>query len=1164
MKIKLHCGRSLIRKRLLLSIMKTFIFLLCTTVFSLTTENTFSQEKIKIDKDQLMSVDQVFEIIQEQTKYAFMYPENFFNDVPKIELKKGEISLNDLVKLSIPKSKLNFKLTEDNVIVFSEHVKTQEVDIEIDQQQITGIVTDNSAVPLPGVNILKVGTTTGTQTDFDGNYVINANKGDVLEFSYVGMKTVTITVGDDNVINVILNEDAAQLEEVVVVGYGTKKKINLTGAVDAVTAKEIVEDRGVANVGEALQGRLPGLNIDYGSGDIDATPRINLRGVTGLDDEDTSLSASPLILIDNIPSTIEVLTQMNPEDVESISILKDASAAAIYGGRASFGVILVTTKTGKNKKFTATVNSYVRLSRQTEFPEFANSYQHMLNVNTALANAGNSVRFDDDLLASVRAYHQDPANNPIDEIRNPVYDADGNVIGGDYRFYGTTDYMDLVYKRALYQTKHDLSFSGGTENTSVYASFGVLEDEGLFKIGNEERQVYNMRVNTTSQLNDWLQIGTRVAYVKRKFDAPLQSGRFGNLTKNTYFQRVYHPLINPGNGLFTNHTIAYLANGNRDIYEDDDITLNLNAKIDLSKNLSLNGSFAYKSNIGLNTEVNPANTVADNGVTFPIAILWDIIPTSYVRERTRTIRDNVLDLYAQYDNTFGEKHNVGVLVGFNQQNTQEKAYAVRRNDLVSESVPSLNLASGDITIGQDAAQRAIRGAFYRANYDYDGKYLLELSGRYDGSSSFAKDVRFGFFPSGSLGWRVSKENFMESTKNWLSDLKFRVSYGELGNQAGASDFAYIANLGSDAQPDILIDGDWPLVVTAPGLVDPGVTWESVNTLNFGLDAAFFNNRLGATLDVFKRETIGIRVGSTPAPGLLGADTPIRNSADTESKGWEATLSWRDKIGDDFTYGIRVNVSDDRAFVTRAEFNPLGFLSNFREGQEVGEIWGFETEGLFQTQADADEAMAGGSHDQTDLHGGQWFAGDVKYVDLNGDGKIDDGLGTENDPGDLKVIGNARARYRYGINLNASYKGFGFEAFFQGVGKRQFMPNDGSFFPYQSTFHNAQLWQLGTWWTPDNPDAYFARLTDRNNARNRQTQTRFLQNAAYIRLKSLSITYKLPQSVLDKLPITGLTLSLNGRNLWEAHKLKPTFDPEGGQGLQTPFRRTYTLGLKVNL
>ncbi|MCG8308760.1 MAG: TonB-dependent receptor [Cytophagales bacterium] len=1105
-------------------------------------------------------IERAFATIESKTDYKFNYNQPDLDVNALINVSGQGISVADVLLEISEQTGLKFKQVNKTINVDKKGVKGIAFIGENQDKTITGkVISVDDPTGLPGVNVIVQGTSQGTVTDVEGNYSLEVPDNSVLVFSSVGYVTEVVAIENQTVIDMTLIPDITALDEIVVVGYGVRKKINLTGAVESVSS-ETFENRGAATVTQTLQGRVPNLNINYDNGGIDETPDINIRGYTSLN------GGGPLILIDGVPTDATILSQMNPQDIESISVLKDAAASAIYGGRAAFGVVLVTTKSGKNQKLNITAEYNHRISKPTQFPEFVDTYTHTITVNEALTRHGNSPRFKQDYIDKVKAYHDDPTNNPVDEIVNPVYDADGKLIGGDYYYYGTVDYMNEVFKPSSTQQQVNLSLSGGTKKSSLFTSLGYIKDEGTYRVGNEDRSIFTMRANTSTQVNDWLKFDVRANYIKHIYDKPY-AYTTGAWFWRTYYQRTYFPIRNRGNGYFMNQPIAYLESGARDRFEDDDITLTAGTEIKLLEGLVLKAAVSYRNNTGLNKENKYELTLSDNfGYRYPVDALWGgFARDSHIYHRTRQEKSVITDIYAQYDKNFGNKHKLSILGGFNQQDFNSLRYYSQRRDIISESVPALNLTLGEDFIGQSEYHWAIRGAFYRVNYSYDNRYLFEFNGRYDGTSRFKQSDRFGFFPSASAAWRISGESFMQNTSSWLDDLRLRASYGSLGNQyldtndRNRDNYAYIPTMEAYRVNYILGD-EKPVAIGAPGLVDPALTWETVTTLNFGLDILMLDNRLGFNFDIYNRITSDMLVSGDALPGILGTNPPTRNSADLETKGWELTASWRDDIGE-VGYGLRFNVSDSRSYISKFD-NPTGALSRYRVGQEVGEIWGYETEGFFQNEDEAAEAQSGGSHDQSFISGRTWKPGDIKYKDLNGDNKIDEGDQTLDNPGDLKIIGNSRPRYNFGITANASWKGFTLEAFFLGVGQRHFVPSGSIFWPYYSAWDNLQTHQLNETWTPENPNAYFPQM-EAYAYRNYEAQTKYLQNAAYVRLKNLSLIYAFPQSITEKLHLSGLLLSFNGHNLWESHSLRAPFDPEGGNGLEAPFRRSYSLGLKVN-
>lgn len=1169
MKTKLINGRFLFGKRLLKIVMKTFIFLLCTTIFALSPSNAVSQNsKVKIDKDMVLTVDEVFDLIMDQTDYKFFYEEGIFKDLPKVALKKGTIRTSKLLNQSLSQGNLDIAVTSNNAIIIKEKTQNNQ------QLVVSGTITDENAQPLAGASIIEKGTTNGAQADFDGKFNITVtNASSVLEISYLGYTTQDIVVGDQTTINVVLKEATSALDEVVVVGYGTQKKVNLTGAVGYVSS-EVLEDVPIANTTEGLQGLLPGLNLNFSSGEPGRSASINIRGWNGL-----GAKQGPLVLVDGAVGNIDYL---NPQDIESVSVLKDAASAAIYGARAANGVILVTTKKGKKGKTRVDLSTTISFNRPGNMPKMLSSSQHIEAMQETGFNwvfTGSPSVTMDDWLNFVKLHEQDPVNNPSILI---LKDWENRHL-----FVANTDWAGALVKDQAMQQKHDFSISGGNDNITYRASLGYLEQEGVFKVGEDKYRRINANLSLNAKTNKWLEFDFLLRYSNLYKDEPNQYGS-QEAWHNLYRMPTWRPIKNDMNRVWTwdaasnqyviteqtpsnryvwdNNPIAYIDEGGRDIYKTNDFVMAISPTIKISDKLKLKGDFLYNPNFY-------QNNWYWKTITFEIwkqdhLANYVTAPSRYNQAHTNRFHFNI-NTYAEYENTFG-KHYVKGMVGYNQEWREWESTRGTYVNILKPDQPYV--ATGDPEAGLGADHWAVRGGFFRANYIYDDKYLLEVNGRYDGTSRFPKEYRFGFFPSFSLGWRASQEQFMDFSENWLSDLKFRFSYGELGNQnIGLHAFESVLN--TSDRIGITINGTRPNGISLPGGLpaSPNVTWETSKTTNYGVDMAFLNNRLSTSFDYFVKDVEDLLTQPTNNfPNLIGASVPSINFASIRSKGWELNVNWRDNIDDDFSYRIGVNVSDFTGEVTKVD-NPTNSLNaSFYEGQVLGEIWGYETEGIFQSDAEAEVAWQGGTNDQSALAPIQWQAGDIKYKDLNGDGVIDRGDLTTDNPGDLRVIGNSSPRYRFGIDASAEYKNFDFRMFWQGVGKRNFVPSRTEFFPLSSRYENIQEWQLD-YWTPENPDAYFPRAQVENGGYNKVTQTRFLQNAKYIRLKNVTIGYTLPKDILDKMGVDRFRIYVSGQNLWESHGLYgPHMDPEGtdgywgaGTGKTYPFQRTYALGLNVS-
>jgi TonB-linked SusC/RagA family outer membrane protein len=1042
------------------------------------------------------------------------------------------------------------------------------------QKQVKGTITSIDGVPIPGVNVLQKGTGNGAVSDFDGNYALTLTQGsDVLVFSYIGYETIELSVGGKTTLNVSLQESAEGLDEVVIVGYGTTKKVNLTGAV-GVASGEVLDKRPIATVGQGLQGVLPGLNVTVQNGDPAQNVDFNIRGFESIN------GGSPLILVDNVPMD---LNQINPNDIESISVLKDASAAAIYGARAAFGVILVTTKKGKKGKVNVTLSTEQTVTVPIFLIEpITDPFVYMTSQNNLAALNGGAAPYNDNRLAGALAYSQNPT------LEN-AWDRDGNFL----YFNGFNDYQDKVITDQSLQKKYDLSVSGASEEASYYASFGYLGKEGYLVSdrGNQNFERFNALLKAEFKVNDWLSLDSKIIYTNTTSEDPRTYGDASINSVNRmlpieplffpdldYYRTPgdradYEPFI--GEAFYNQNVIPYLEEGGRDTYTRHDTWFTQGLTITPFDGFVLKSDFSYntfyqsyqevKSKIdviggsGFSDGIDLTNVFLDNGFS----------ADDYILNRNQYNQYFTFNIFGEYTYDKLENHNFKAMVGFNQEELRNRTLTARADNLLTPGITDISATTGTQTTNGGRSHYALRGAFFRFNYDYKGKYLLEVSGRYDGTSRFPQEDRFGFFPSFSTGWRISEENFMQGASSWLSNLKFRASYGELGNQIytqnGQQNFyPYVPSLGTGTV-EYTHGGAALPIVSAAALVSPTLTWESVNTTNFGLDASFFKGKLDLTADIFVRETkdMLLRVN---LPDILGAAEPLENGADLETKGWELSLNWRDNIGENWKYGIGVNLWDNQTKITKYEGeNPS--INGFYVGKDIGEIWGFESVGLFES-----DAAAAAAPSQNAVNGGAWEAGDMQYADLNGDGIIDRGTQSINsetgefEVGDLKVIGNTTARYSFGLTPRVEYKGLSVNMFFQGILKRDYYPDIGphaGFWPYNGSLVTQDF--LDNSWSATNPDAYFARPRG-TNVRNIQRQTRFLQNAAYIRLKNVTINYNLPQDLVSKFGMSNASVYLAGQNLWEYSNMRGTLDPEqtpsGNLLQQYTFERSFSLGLRV--
>lgn len=1015
----------------------------------------------------------------------------------------------------------------------------------IENIDITGKVVDQEGEPLIGVNILVEGSGTGTSTDFDGNFILNdVDENATLKISYIGYQTMTVEVDGQTELTITMVEDAQTLDEVVVVGYGTQKKANLTGSVDQVSA-EVLENRPLVDVSTAVQGVIPNLNITSQNGQPGSSANFNIRGYTSIN------GGSPLILVDGVEMDPNMI---NVSDIESVTVLKDAGAAAIYGARAAFGVVLIETKSGEAGKTRVTFNENFSFSKPTILPEVIdNSYDQAVAINKAMFNNNGTYTFNEERLAGIKAYYEDPQSNPEFE-----------TVNGVFNWYGYNDWEELLLKDFAPTQKHSMSISGGSERTKFYTSIGYSKTEGLHKQQPDGYEKFNINLSVQDQTFSWLETRAKVGFDNNKTNR-LHTYKAGEESTNSlvFSSPLELPIRYPGDdpaykGRYFENPGSTQLLGGRDNNRVNHVLLNTGVTATANEYLSFVGDFSY--NIYRNSRSLYSKRVPYLKGDFTTS--FGESNNDYLDLRAYNSNYYSLNLYTQYERTFFDGLFTKGLIGFNQELDDNDWYSSRRYNMINPEQPAINLATGDQLVNGNQNQWALRGVFARLNLIWEDKYLFEFNGRYDGSSRFPKDTRYGFFPSFSVGWRLSQEDFFAGINN-LSNLKLRASYGSLGNQTIKFNnrqlyYPYIPSMGSGRTTNFLFGDVADLLINPPGLVSPSLTWETSTTLNFGVDLGLFKDRLEANFDWYNRTTSDMLI-RVSFPHVLGANAPAQNGAELETKGWELTLNWRENLRSEFQWSIRAVLSDNIAKITKYE-NKTGALGDYYEGQTLGEIWGYETQGIFQNEEEVGQAA-----DQSEI-GSEWKPGDIRYKDLNGDGKINSGDYTVDDPGDRKIIGNSLPRLSFGLGSDMSYQSFFLNVFFQGVGKRDYWPGVDAFWPFPTQWYQVQKHFVTDTWSEDNRDAYFSRPLARQT-KNRERQTRYLQDASYIRLKNLTLGYNLPPELISRLGMEKFSIYLSGQNLWEYSNIGKPLDPEINLGsnsarLGYPYQRTYSVGLNV--
>lgn len=1019
--------------------------------------------------------------------------------------------------------------------------------------RIAGKVNDDNGQPVMGAAVLVNGNAkTGTVTDIDGNFEIEAASDATLVVSCLGYETKDVAVNGRSNLSIVLAEDTALLDEVVVVGYGTMKKANKTGAVASVDG-EVLANRPVTNVGQALQGVVPNLNITINNGGAPgASSSYNIRGTTSLN------GGGPLVLVDNVQMDANLV---NPDDIESISVLKDAASAAIYGARAAYGVILITTKKGKaSDKPVVNFSANMYWQKPAVEAHNVNSMQYLTMMDTAYQNDGGSGHYFHQLVYDyAERYAKGEYDSPV------FFDESYNTY--KYGYCGNTDWWNELYKPSFSQI-YNASVSGGTDKTTYYVSFAYNDQGGNLKAGSDFYNKYNASANISSNITKWLNVSARISDTFT--DELHPTGGTTSMNSTAYsglsaysgqFKNDLNPLMpvkHPdghfaGQGSNTNPVALQELGGNA-AYKQNDLWMSGAVKVTPLKGLVINADYTFNY-YNRNTNEHVQNYYDYTAVPGTENYYPWTNPSSVTILNTNDYY-KALNIFAEYSLDLKDAHHFKFLAGYNQEGKHYKTSWSGRKDLIDATNPSINLAYGDMKMNGAESQWAVNGFFARINYDYKGRYLLELNGRYDGSSKFSAGHRYAFFPSVSAAWRISEENWWTPVKDTWSNFKIRASYGSLGNQAVSSDFPYLAAYGINTAFGILFNGSLPVAVTAPGLVSGALTWETVNQLDFGTELGFFNDRLTAEFDIYRRDTKNMLTAGQALPATLGTSVPNENAANLKTTGWELSLGWKDSTDNGFGYHINGVLSDYQSTITKYA-NPTGLISSYYEGCKLGEIWGYVSNGLFQTDAEVAK-----SADQSYLSGGSWGAGDVKYEDLNGDGKINVGKNTLDDPGDRKIIGNSTPRFAYGITAGFDFKGFDFEMFWQGVGKRDYMLGGGSFWGFTDEWCTPQTSALD-YWTPENTDAYFPRLHHYSvNGGNHQTSTRYLQDASYLRLKNVVLGYTLPASVLNKINVQRIRVYIQGENLLTFDHLKGDFDPETLNNMTYPINRKMSIGVNL--
>lgn len=1129
----------------------------------------------------MYTVKNVLNYIEKNSNYVFVYNA----EVQKMMPNKVRVNLDGRPALQIldemcASTALTYKAQGNQISLTQTKNAQSGQPNKAQKRRIKGNVSDAKGEPIVGATISEKGGTGGTITDINGDFTLELAPDNAITISYVGFKPQTLKPTDG--IHVTLDEQAKGLDEVVVIGYGTKKKANLIGAVSTVGAEEL-KDRPFTNLGQMLQGQVPNLNISFNTGTPGEAATLNIRGKTSITN-----SGAPLVLIDGVEGSID---RINPNDIESVSVLKDAASAAIYGARAGFGVVLITTKNNKDGQAHITYNGRFSFSAPTTKTNFMTVGYDVARLvdefnTTTTGSSYSELNADDYKMLEERRY--DVTENPA----RPWAVVSQN--DGLYHYYGNFDWYNYIFNFAQPTWNHNLSVNGGTEKMNYMISGGMNDHDGLYALSTDKYSTRTLMAKFNAEVTPWLKVFSTASLFKSKYKQAGYDYEDGGNVANLAFHAM--PWIVPVNPDGTNVYIlpnsnnkpadgfaAMLRTGNgfTQVGKTEQ-TYAIGAVLKLMEGLEFTGKITYrnyaKEKLARSASFvyarKPGQELTANGWPF----------NNRLKDGRDTYENYVYDFYANFHRTFANVHNVSAVVGTNYERGHYKFVEPSGRDLTSEVLNDLSLSTGDKSVKSSQNEFALMGYFARLSYDYAGKYLVEANMRYDGTSRFPRNHRWGFFPSLALGWRISEEAFFEPVRPTISNLKLRASVGSLGNQITDNSAKFNNNtfypymrlitLKPTTNLNYIFDNAQAVYASLGAPTSGSLTWETIVTQNAGLDVGLFNNRLSLVLDVYSRTTKDMLAAARALPAVYGYNAPYENNGELRTNGFELVVGWNDKFnlaGKPFYYGVNLTLADSKTKITKFKGNESKVLGQDYEGMEWGEIWGYRIKGIYQSDQEAIDRGV----DQSFL--GTRFtdkAGDLIFDDVDGSTKIDQGKGTLDDHGDLVRIGNAMPRYNYGITVNMAWMGFDFSMFWQGIGKQNVYPGGNNMLfwgPYARAYSSFIPEDFPSKvWSKNNRNAYFPRpVADlaRSFAMSRPND-RYLQNLAYCRLKNLTVGYTLPKTLTKKVYLEKVRLYFSGENLFITSKLKSDYiDPEqmmhDTNGRVYPFSKTFSFGLDVS-
>ena len=1119
-------------------------------------------QQITLSKKNI-SIKKVFSAIQKQTNYIIWYENEILQGTHNIDISLDHATLQQTLEQCFKDQPITYTIVDKTIVVQKKNVQlsvTPQSDIIV-----KGLVSDENGQPLPGTTVRLKGSPASVATDGNGMYKLSVPEAKgTLVFSFIGYQTTEIDINGRTDINVQLKVRNSDLNEVVVVAFGTQKKVDLTGAVDQISGKEL-QNRPVTNVGDALQGMMANLNVitNSGGGAPGAAKSINVRGFTGYDGS----LAGPLILVDGVETD---LNSINVNDIESISLLKDAASSALYGSRAPNGVLLITTKQGKkNQAPKLSYSDNFSFSQPLNVPVMSNSLVWANTYNEAAVNAGIGQFVSDQAIARIKAYIQDPKNTPT-----TVQDGQSNNWASYDPTFGNAnnDWFSIYLKKWSQSQQHNLSIDGGSDKITYFIGAGTTTKNGLYNYFDDKYVRDNFRANVTADINKYITISLKTSFAQENDNQPNPGS---SQTGGNWFHQIGRiwpiiPLTDPNGGSDFYSETSLIQNGGRNTTRNNQSRISGDIIIKPLPGWNITGhyNYDYESYNQLYSTLPYYYATVSNPQTLSSTI-------SSVSENYGLTSYYSYNVFTSYEKSI-KGHNFKVQVG---QQTEQKTYSNLtgyNQYLYSTQLPSLALTSGTTPQTTDGGgySWATNSTIGRINYNYKEKYLLEGNASYMGTSLFPQNSRYHMFTSLSGGWNVSKEDFFKPLQDKISSLKFRASYGGLGdvsyflNASTPVYYPYISNL----QTSQASNGQWifnpgsggrlPYVSNPANLISPTLTWAKPSMLDIGVHVDFLTD-FSLTADWYRKNITDQFGPSSTYPGVLGINPPTINNAASTTKGWDLTASWKHQYGD-VRVNVRATLSHYSGKVTQYTGNPLKLLNGLPYvGEPMGAIWGFKTAGKFQSQAQVSSAP-----DQSALFGGTWYPGDIQYADLNHDGKITYGDKTASNPGDQTIIGNSTPKYLYGFNTGINWKGIDLFVFIQGQGPADYAPGSNYFWGITGEYQSTVTPKLADRWSPANPNGYFPRIDFNNGWKNQLTQSGYLLNTAYMRLKNLQLGYTVPNRLTERIHVYQLRLYGSVDNLATISGVfkHQYVDPELLQSDEKiyPLQRTYSLGLQMNI